>query len=115
MPHQYKRRTLDEALALAQDAFRATAKDHLSDDELREMAEHGTHTEGSFGDDWEAETGFRPDAKLFYEVQLYRASKECPYIEKYYARILVSRDRSSHGVWIKWKPPVPPYNGPWFS
>jgi uncharacterized protein YciU (UPF0263 family) len=115
MPHQYKRRTYDEAVALAQQAFRASAKDHLSEDELREMVEHGTMTGGSFGDDWEADTGFKPDTRLFYEIQLYRPSNECPYIEKYFARLLVSRDRATEAVWIKWKPPVPPYNGPWYS
>lgn len=109
MAHQYKRRTFDEAVTLAQQAFRAAAKDHLSEAELEEMAEHGTMTGGSFRDDWETETGFKPDARLFYELQLYRPSKECPYISKYFARILVSRDRSSEAAWIRWKPPVPPY------
>ena len=115
MPHQYKRRTFDEAVTLAQQAFRAAAKDYLSEDELREMVEHGTMTGGSFGDDWEADTGFEPDGRLFYELQLYRPSNECPYIDKYFARILVSRNRSIDSVWIKSNPPVPPYNGLRFS
>ncbi len=91
MRHQYKRRSFDEAVELAQHALRAVAKNNLTEDELREMVEHGTMTGGSFGDDWEAETGFKPDIRLFYELQLYRPSKERPYIEKYFARILVSR------------------------
>lgn len=58
---------------------------------------------------------FKPDPRLFYEVMLYRPSEECPHIEKYFARILVSRDRATESVWIKSKPTVPPYTGPWFS
>ena len=107
MPHQYKRRTFDEAVTLSQRAFRAAAKDHLSEAELNELVEYGTMAGGSFGDDWEAETGFKPDARLYYELQLYRPSMEPPYVSKYFARILVSRDRSSEAVWIKWRPAVP--------
>ena len=109
MPHQYKRRTLDEAIALAMPVFREQARDHLSDAELEELKTNGTQTPGSFGDDWKSETGFEPDPRLFYEIQLYRPSDECPYIDKYFARILVTRDRCSEGVWIMWKPPVPEY------
>lgn len=115
MPHQHKRRTRDEAIALAMTVFRELAHDHLSEAELEELRRTGVQTAGSFGDDWESETGFDPDPRLFYEIQLYRPTDECPYIDKYFARILVTRDRSRDGVWIMWKPPAPEYNGPWFE
>ncbi|WP_428308548.1 DUF440 family protein [Lacipirellula sp.] len=111
MSHQYKRRTLNDAKTVALQAFHASAKEYLSEDELREMIEHGATAGGSFGDDWEADTGFVPDPRLFYEIKLYHPSKEFPYIEKYFARLLVSRDRATETVWIKWKPPTPPYSG----
>ncbi len=115
MPHQYKRRTYDEAEKLAHDRFRAEVRDHLTDEEIEEMRTKGTVGGGSFGVDWLSELGTEPDKRLHYEYQVYLPSDECPYIEKYYARILVTRDRDSDGVWIKWKPPVLEYKGPWFS
>ena len=115
MAHQYKRRTYDEALELAQDRFRAEVQDHLTEDEIEEMRTKGTVSGGSFEDDWISELGHVPDKRLHYEYRVYLPSHECPYIEKYYARILVTRDRNSDDVWIKWKPPVPEYDGPWFS
>jgi uncharacterized protein YciU (UPF0263 family) len=115
MPHQYKRRTYDEAMELAQERFRADAKTHLTDVEIEELRTKGTVAGGSFGDDWASELGGEPDKRIHYEYQVYLPSEECPYIERYYARILVSRDRDSDGVWIKWKPPVPEYHGPHFT
>jgi uncharacterized protein YciU (UPF0263 family) len=116
LPHpKYKRRTFDEAEALARQAFRASAKDYLTEADLSEMAQSCATGGGSPGTDWQPDTGFEPDIRLFYEFQVYRPSNECPYITKYYARILVSRDRASEAVWIKWRPPVPKYDGPEFS
>jgi uncharacterized protein YciU (UPF0263 family) len=115
MALQYNRRTYDEAMELAQKRFRAEAQEHLSPDEIEEMRTRGTISGGSFGDDWKLDLGGEPDKHLHYEIQVYLPSVECPYIAKYYARILVPRDRTTEAVWIKWKPPVPEYNGPWFS
>ena len=115
MPHQYQRRTFDEAQALALTSYRSLASEHLSSDEIQEMREHGTLTGGSVGDGWEALVGHVPEERMYYEFQLYRPSPECPYIEKYYARILVTRDRASEAVHILWRPPVPEYHGPHFE
>ena len=115
MPHQYKRRTLDEAAQLAKERFHAEVHRYFTHEEVEEMRLYGTVStliKKSFVDDWSEELGCLLDAQLYYEYQLYLPSKECPYIAKYYARTLVSRDRNSSEVWIKWKPPVPEYNGP---
>lgn len=114
-PHQYRRRTFDEALELAKLRFRAEVTEHLSQEEIEELRTKGTISGGSFAGDWVAELGEEPDKNLYYEIQVYQPSEECPYIARYFARILVARDRCSQGVWIKWRPPVPEYNGPWFS
>lgn len=49
------------------------------------------------------------------EIEIYKPSDICPYIEICYAKISVSRDRSSEQREIIWKPEVPEYNGHWFS
>jgi uncharacterized protein YciU (UPF0263 family) len=115
MSHQYKRRTFDEAQALALRSFRSLAPEQLTADELQEMREHGTIAGGSIGDGWESLVGHAPEEGSYYEFQLYRPSTECPYIEKYFARILVTRDLASEAVHILWRPPVPEYHGPHFE
>jgi len=109
MPHQYKRRTYDEAKQLALECFRSKIDDNLTAFEIKEMKSKGTVTGGSFGRDWIEEFGSEPETRLHYELQIYLPSDLDPYIEKYYARILVTRDRESEGVWIKWKPAVPDF------
>lgn len=111
MPHQYRRRTLDEAMALAKSAFRAHASAHLTADELQEMQDHGLSSGGIIGDDWETVLGYAPDERMHYEFEVYRPSEECPYVAKIFARILVTRDRASDAVHIVWHPPVPEYDG----
>ena len=106
MPHQYKRRTYDEAMELAQEAFRSGAPSHLTAEEIEELGIKGTVSGGSFGADWATEVGADPDKNLHYEYQVYLPALERPYVEKYCARILVTRDRQSKDVWIKWKPPL---------
>ncbi|PWU22141.1 MAG: hypothetical protein C5B50_00135 [Verrucomicrobia bacterium] len=96
-------------------SYRSLASDHLSSEEVQEMREHGTLSGGSIGDGWEALLGGVPEERMYYEFQLYRPSRECPYIEKYFARILVTRDRASGAVHILWRPPVPEYHGPHFE
>ena len=66
MSHQYKRRTYDEAMELAQARFRAEVRDYLTDEEIEEMRTKGTVTGGSFGDDWVLELGDGPDKRLHY-------------------------------------------------
>lgn len=102
-------------MKLAQDRFRSEVRDYLADEEIEEFRGNGTILGGSIVDDWTSELGSEPDERLHYEYQFYRPSDECPYVEKYYARILVTRDRASEAVWIKWKPPVPEYDGPWYE
>ena len=114
-PHQYRQRTYDEALELARVRFSEEAAEHLSPDEIEEFRTKGTISGGTFADDWTADIGVEPEKNQYYEIQVYQPAEECPYITRYFARVLVSRDRRSEGVWIKWKPPVPEYNGPQFT
>jgi uncharacterized protein YciU (UPF0263 family) len=116
MAPTYKRRKLDEARDLALRVAREQAPQHLSGEELEELRAKGSINclSGPTGD-WASITGFEPDPRLHYEVQLYLPSSKCPWIEKFYARILVTRDRNSESVWIIWKPPVPAYDGPYFE
>jgi uncharacterized protein YciU (UPF0263 family) len=114
-PHQYRRRTIDEATELAKIRFQAEVSAHFNQEEIEEIRIKGAIGSGSAKKDWVAELGKEPERNLYYEIQVYEPSKECPYISRYFARILVSRDRVGEGVWIKWKPPVPEYDGPWFS
>lgn len=100
MAHQYKRRTMNEAAVLAQDLFRSHARQHLTDDELEE---------------WESIVGRPVSEKEFYEFEVYKPSETCPYVEKIYAIVLVSRDRSTNHCYVQWRPEVEQYNGPSFS
>lgn len=106
---------MDEARALALEACRVLAPEHLSSDELLEMRTHGRFDGGSVRDGWEPLLGATPDKRMYYEFSLYRPSPKCPYIDKYFARILVTRDRTSEAVHILWRPPVPEYHGPDFT
>src|SRR5678816_2131521 len=115
MSHQYRRRTFDEARALALASVRSLAPGHLTDEEIQEMRKHGMLTGGSVGDGWEALVGHVPEERMYYEFQLYLPSSECPYIGKYFARVLVTRDRESDAVHILWRPPVPEYHRPHFE
>ena len=46
MKHQYSRRTFDEAKELARMAFRASAADHLTPEEIDELTTQGLLTGG---------------------------------------------------------------------
>ena len=115
MSQQYKRRTFDEARELALSSFRSLAPQHFSSDELEEVRQRGMFTGGTIGDGWEGLLGHAPEERMYYEFQLYLPSPQCPYIEKCFARILVTRDRASDAVHILWRPPVPEYRGPHFE
>lgn len=106
MPHKYKRRVYDEAMEVAREYFRDNARMHLTPTECEELRTDSMVTGGSIGDDWLEEVGSLPDSRLFYEFQVYRPCDQHPYLSKYYARILVPRDRDSQTVWVKWKPPL---------
>jgi uncharacterized protein YciU (UPF0263 family) len=115
MTHQYKRRTSSEAKALAQEKFRAEAETHLTAAELDEFFSCGAVGAGSPTGQWEEIVGAPVSDKRFYEFKLHKPSNDCPYVEKIYALILVSRDRSNDHCFIQWKPAMEPYTGPWFS
>ena len=104
-----------DARDLARAAFRIEAVQNLSTEDLDELSSHGTETSGTPGDDWVDTAGFEPDNDSYYEFRLVRPSDECPYLKRIFVRILVPRDRSVENVWFIWNPPVPPYDGPWFS
>lgn len=91
---------MNEAAVLAQDLFRSHARQHLTDDELEE---------------WESIVGRPVSEKEFYEFEVYKPSETCPYVEKIYAIVLVSRDRSTNHCYVQWRPEVEQYNGPSFS
>lgn len=115
MTHQYKRRTSKEAEAIAQAKFRAEVEAHFTAAELEEFQACAAVGSGSPTEQWEELIGAQVTDKLFYQFKLYKPSDVCPYVEKIYAIILVSRDRSNEHCYIKWKPQLEPYNGPWFS
>lgn len=114
-PHQYKRRTYDEAYELARKAFREQVTSNLSEAEITEMAMEGDISGGSICNDWEKVVGFVPKRNSFYQFTIFHRIDECPYADKYYAFILVSRDRSTEELGIQWKPPMEPYTGRYFE
>ncbi len=116
MPHQYKRRTLDEAQELARSAFRTVVADHLTESEISELRSHGTLTAKAVpGEGWQPLLGRSPERHRYYEVELYRPSDQCPYVEKSFVRMLVPRDRAESLVLFLWRPVIPPYDGPYFE
>jgi uncharacterized protein YciU (UPF0263 family) len=110
MAHKYKRRTLDEAIELAQETFREKVAEILTPNEIDELRSLGTTASGPLSDrsadEWKNILGYLPDKRMYYEVELYKPSDSHPYIEKSYARILITRDRSSQQCEILWKPDV---------
>ena len=115
MANKYKRRTSDEAQAVSQAKFRAEVETHLTTSELEEFRDFAAVGAGSPTGQWEDLVGAPVTDKLFYQFKLYKPSDVCPYVEKIYAIILVSRDRSNEHCFTKWKPTLEPYTGPWFS
>ena len=115
MAHQYKRRTTSEAEVLAQNLFRTHARQHLTDDELEEFRLSGLVSSGTPGPQWESIVGRPVSEREFYEFEVYKPSAECPYVEKIYAVILVSRDRSTESCYVQWRPEIEKYDGPLFS
>jgi uncharacterized protein YciU (UPF0263 family) len=115
MAHQYKRRTMKEAEVLAQNLFRSHARQHLTGDELEEFRLSGAVSSGTPGRQWESIVGGPVSEKEFYEFEAYKPSEACPYVEKIYAIVLVSRDRSTDSCYVQWRPEVEQYDGPWFS
>lgn len=107
---------MDEAQALAQETLRAVATENLTEEELTELREQGMLTaRAGPGEGWDAVVGFIPEQHLYYEIEIYRPSDKCPYIDKSFVRMLVPRDRSTETIYFIWRPNVPPYNGPYFE
>ena len=116
MTHQYKRRTYDEAVELARQGFLSLVNDNFSSEELDEIKESCDLTGGNpKAEEWSEILGYKPNDKTYYEIELYKRSDECPYIEKSYVKILVPRNRETEECYFIWKPKVPEYNGSWFS
>ena len=115
MVSKYKRLTLDEARAVAQAFFKANATANLPAEVLEEMSKGALETSGSISTDWEEVVGFIPDERGYYEFELYKPSPICPYVEKIYVRILVSRNRDDQMCLAMWMPDVEPYDGPYFT
>lgn len=106
---------MNEAAVLAQDLFRSHARQHLTDDELEEFRLSGSVSSGTPRRQWESIAGRPVSEKEFYEFEVYKPSETCPYVEKIYAIVLVSRDRSTNHCYVQWRPEVEQYNGPSFS
>jgi uncharacterized protein YciU (UPF0263 family) len=115
MPHQYKRRTMNETQELAQNLFRSEVQRHLSEEEIEELREFGASSGGTPRTDWEMIVGRAVSEREFYEHRVYKPSDVCPYVERIYAVILVSRLREGEECYVQWNPAVEPYDGPWFS
>jgi uncharacterized protein YciU (UPF0263 family) len=103
MDHKYKRRTYDEAQELSRLALIDVVSENLTENEINEMQLFGALTGGSIGNGWEEIAGFKPDNRMFYEYQIYKPSETHPYIEKYYVRMLVPRDRELNKVYFMWR------------
>ena len=114
MAYQYKRRTTNEAEVLAQNLFRSNAPQHLTGDELEEFRLSGLVSSGTPGREWERIVARPVSEKEFYEFEVYKPSATCPYVEKIYAVILVSRDPSTDRCYVQWRPEIEQYDGPWF-
>lgn len=106
---------MDETQALAQSLFRSQVAEHFTEEEIEEIRQSGTSTSGTPRSQWECIVGRPVNEREFYEHRVYKPSDECPYVEKIYAVILVSRDRENQDCYVQWKPIVEPYEGPWFS
>ena len=104
MAHQYRQRTYDEATELAQAAFKAMVKEHLTVSEIEEMAQTGRLTSGTIGSDWEVLLGCSVNPRTHYEFEIYKPKDEKPYIDKSFVRMLVPRNRSKDKVTFMWRP-----------
>ena len=100
---------------LAQNLFRSQARQHLTADELEEFRSSGAVSSGTPGRQWESIVGRPVGENEFYEFEVYKPSQACPYVEKIYATVLVSRDRGTNSCYVQWRPEVWQYDGPWFS
>ena len=116
MKHTYTRRTYDDAIELAKKRFRELAPSHLTDSELMEVSKCARLSGGSVADPhWTGVLGSPPTDRDFYEIMIYESSSKCPYVKRVFVRMLVPRNRSSSDILFIWKPPVPPYDGPYFT
>lgn len=96
-------------------AFRECVDQHLSANEIEEIRVSCDVIGGNpKAEEWNQLLGFTPDDKSFYEIELYKRSEECPYIEKSYVKILVPRNRDTDECNFIWRPVVGKYEGPWF-
>jgi Protein of unknown function, DUF440 len=106
---------MNETEVLAQSLFRSEAAKHLTERDLEELKRSGAASSGTPTLQWEAILGRPICEREYYEHRLYKPSDVCPYVEKIYAVILVSRDRTSESCYVQWKPALEPYEGAWFS
>jgi len=89
---------------MARLAFRNAVAMHLTSEEIDEISSKGQLSSGSVGSGWEEITGFIPDERHFYEIEIYKPSNDRPYIEKSYVRMLSPRDRATDVVYFMWRP-----------
>ncbi|WP_229509301.1 DUF440 family protein [Massilia sp. CCM 8734] len=109
-----KRRTNDDTLELAQRYFRENVQAHLTAEEIDEFAQYGAVGCGSPFDFWEAVVGRPVTAREFTQYKVFKPSDTCPYVERIYAWLLVSRYWDEQPCYALWKPVLEPYTGPWF-
>ena len=104
-PPKYKRRTLDECMAVALGRFKSEALTHISPVDC----EHCLKEACIYGDGprpgWQDRLGFDPEKRMHYEIRIEDwAESEAPGYppSKCWVRILVSRDRASDLCAIWW-------------
>ena len=71
---------------------------------MEEFRQAGLISSGGPKMQWESMLGRPVSEREFYEYQLYKPSEICPYVEKIYAVILVSRNRDNENCYVQWKP-----------
>lgn len=106
-PPKYKRRTFDEAMAIAMKRFDAEARQHLNFEQYEYCLTKACLGGGSIDPAWTDRLGYKPEERLHYEVSIHDwAESELPGSPppKCWVRILVSRDRSSDFCEIWWLP-----------
>src|SRR5262245_30270930 len=101
----HKRRTLDEAAAIAGALFADQLPDRLTSEEINDLKVNGSFGGGPVRqEDFEA-FGIPPDPRMYYFFEWALLAPKCGAPSpKVYAVALVSRDRASEFCKILWKP-----------
>lgn len=101
--HKYKRRTFDECMNIALEAFSTGASQHLTPAQFEHCMNDACLGGGSVLPGWAAIIGNEPDHRNCYEIRIIDWMDEFrPQDTRIWVRILVSRDRTSDLCEIRW-------------